>query len=199
MNSQDNNNDFIKINNFNLSYGNVSLFSDFSFSVPLGKCGGLFGPTGTGKTSLLNKIVDDYISKYKIAYIFQDNKLIEKLTVIKNVMIPLENLMGKKEAEYKSKKILKLVNLEEKAEEKVRVLSGGERQRVNIARAFAFVEYGKAEILLMDEPFSAQDEENREELIKLTKKIFSEKKVTSVLVSHNHNDMERLCNFVAYL
>lgn len=189
-------NNFIEIKNFNLSYGKVSIFSDFNFYVPKGRCIGIFGPTGTGKTSLLNKIVDDYIKEYKIAYIFQDNKLIENLTVKKNIMLPLESFMKKDNATETVKNIINLVNLKEKINEKASVLSGGEKQRVNIARAFAYGKSAPCEILLMDEPFSAQDEENRCNLIELTKKICKENHITSVVVSHNRNDLDMLCDNV---
>lgn len=186
----------INIHDFNLSYDSVQLFKNFNFSVEKGKSVGVFGPTGTGKTSLLNKIIEDYISKYKIAYVFQDNKLLENFSVKKNIILPLKNIFPKEECDKKVADILDFVNLKNMEDKKVSVLSGGEHQRVNIARAFAYVSAAKCNILLMDEPFSAQDDVNRENLINLTKKIATENNVTTVVVSHNRDDLDKLCDYV---
>lgn len=187
-------NNIIEIKNYNLSYGDVELFSDFNFTVARGSFVGIYGPTGKGKTTLLNKIVNDYIKNYKIAYVFQDNKLLEMFSVKKNIMIPLKNILSKDLCEKEVSHILSEVNLQGKENEKVSVLSGGEHQRVNIARALSYVRSAHCDILIMDEPFSAQDDENRNILINLTKSVSRETGVTGVIVSHNKSDLENLCD-----
>lgn len=182
----------IDINNYNLSYGPVEIFDNFNFSVEKGEVIGLYGHTGCGKTSLLNKIINDYIGKYKISCVFQDNKLIENLSVIKNIELPLENLFSKDIANNKAVQFLKLFNINNKAEEKAGVLSGGEKQRVNLARAFAY----PCDIMLMDEAFSSQDDGQRENLIKICVKLIKERNITSVIVSHNMQELEKMCDSV---
>ena len=182
----------IDIKDFNLSYNSVVLFNHFNFQVKKGQCAGIFGPTGTGKTSLLNKIVEDYLKKENISYIFQDNKLIEDLSVFENIFIPLKNKFPKTEAEKRASFFIKKLNLVSKKNEKVKVLSGGEKQRVNIARAFAY----PRSLLLMDEPFSAQDSENKKNIINMTKKICNDNNITSVIVSHERDDLNSLCDFI---
>ena len=189
----------IDISNFSLSYGSVQLFNNFNLHVKKGECVGISGPTGTGKTSLLNKIVCDYIKIYKIAYVFQDNRLLEDISVKKNIMIPLKNILKKEECEKVTSDILKLVNLEYKINNKTAFLSGGEHQRLNIARAFAYGAACPCDILIMDEPFSAQDNANRSNLIKLTKKICEENKITSLVVSYNRDDLIELCSYIVEL
>lgn len=180
----------INIKNFNLSFGQNHIFANFNFHVEKGQIVGIYGPTGSGKTSLLNKIVEDYISKYKISYVFQDNKLLENLSVEKNILIPIEKLFSKGDARGRALESLKLFQLEHKSEEKVSVLSGGEKQRCNLGRAFAY----PCEIMLLDEPFSAQDDGQRERLLSLCKDFLKEKGITSIVVSHNIKELEKLCD-----
>lgn len=153
-----------------------------------GECIGIYGPTGSGKTTLFNKILADYSPKYKISYVFQDNKLITHLTVLKNVMLPLESKMDKNEAEKKARGWLQELDLVEKVGSQCNKLSGGEKQRVNLARAFAF----DGDIFLFDEAFTAQDEKHKKQIFELVKQLKTTKK-TILIISHNKQDLEELC------
>ena len=187
-----NNKTIIKIENFNLSYGDIVLYKDFNFLLNQGEIIGVFGPTGCGKTSLLNKIVEDYIGIYKISYVFQDNKIIKDITTYKNISLPIEKFYDEKKLEEKVNKALTVFDLVNRKNTKTEVLSGGEKQRVNLCRAFCY----PCDIMLMDEPFSSQDEKHKQSLIEYCKKEIKKRNITSVIVSHNRNELESLCDSV---
>lgn len=168
---------------------------------------GIYAPTGTGKTSLFNWIAGimpqgdalqiegklEKSEKLTISYVFQEPRLIPSVTVLKNVMLPLERAGGnskggKKEAEEKARAMLEKLFLGDKLDSMPEKLSGGEKQRASIARAFAY----PGKLLLMDEPFHSQDDEKRRLLIEITKKLVEEEKRTFIIISHNKEDLEEL-------
>lgn len=160
----------------------------------IGKVTGFFGPTGSGKTTRLNQIAEEYSDKYKISYAFQDNRLLPDLSVIRNISLPLENFGVKKNAEEIAEKWIKAFDLSLQKNRKTKVLSGGEAQRVNLARAFAW----NGDIFLLDEPFSSQDEKHKDIIKKLIKELIAQKK-TLIVVSHNKQDLIDLnCNIVEF-
>ncbi len=101
----------------------------------------------------------------------------------------------KKEIERRVDELLKLVDLEEKKYEYPSKLSGGQRQRVAIARALAT----SPSILLCDEATSALDSRTTESILKLLKKINEETGVTIVMITHEMNVVQKICNKVAVL
>ncbi len=160
----------------------------------IGKVTGFFGPTGSGKTTRLNQIAEEYSDKYKISYAFQDNRLLPDLSVIRNISLPLENFVVKKNAEEIAEKWIKAFDLSLHKNRKTKVLSGGEAQRVNLARAFAW----DGDIFLLDEPFSSQDEKHKDIIKNLIKELIVQKK-TLIVVSHNKQDLIDLnCNIVEF-
>lgn len=181
----------INLENVTLSFGEKTIFSDFNLHVQMGEKVGLFGPTGCGKTSILNLISQKYSDKIKISYVFQESRLMPYNSALKNVSIVLESLCrDKKESLKEAEKWLKCFDLESKMETKAIRLSGGEAQRVNIARAFAW----NGEIFLLDEPFSSQDQIHHDLLMQNIKNLQNK---TVVIVSHNRKDLEDLgCRIV---
>lgn len=103
--------------------------------------------------------------------------------------------LKKKEIERRVDELLKLVDLEEKKYEYPAKLSGGQRQRVAIARALAT----SPSILLCDEATSALDSRTTESILKLLKKINEETGVTIVMITHEMNVVQKICNKVAVL
>ena len=182
----------IDIKNYNLTYDGNELYKDFSFKLEKGQIAGIFGPTGCGKTTLLNKIVEDYSKEYKISYVFQDDKLIKDISPLLNIALPLHNVYEKDKALKIAEEYIKIFDLENRKTTKTRVLSGGEKQRVNLARAFSY----PCDILLMDEPYSSQDETHKDFLIDYTKKTLKEKNITAVIVSHNKEELKSLSDFI---
>ena len=112
----------------------------------------------------------------QISYVFQDLRLLENISVFDNVFIPLKNCYKKEVAKTKTQKILQSVFLSDKINQKVSNLSGGEKQRVAIARALSF----PFDLLLLDEAFHAQDENKKQELLSLTKKIVDQSKKATI-------------------
>lgn len=190
----------LQVQNLTISIKNEILFQNLSFTLGEGEIVGLFAPTGRGKTTLLNLIAGlanpakyaadgNIITNFnKVSYVFQDSVLLPELTVLKNVMLPSEKIYGKEEAENKALQILRLLELDHKCGEKTCNLSGGEKQRAAIARAFLF----PGELILMDEPFHAQDETKKNHIIELTKEIITNEHRMAIVVSHDKSDLEKL-------
>lgn len=164
----------------------------------------ILGESGSGKTTLLNIIGgldkytegdllingkstkdfkdsdwDDYRNK-KIGFVFQSYNLIPHLSVIQNVMIPLQLAgVGYKEREQKAKDVLLKVGLGEMMKKKPNELSGGQMQRVAIARALV----NDPEIILADEPTGALDSETSVQIMEIIKGMASDRCV--IMVTHN--------------
>lgn len=197
-------NDFIlQIKDLSVSQEEKKLFSDFSLELKSNQIIGIKGPSGKGKTTLLNCIADvlpkdntfvitgsiQKKSNIKISYVFQEHRLIPFISVLKNVMLPLEKIMPKDEAEQIAMNYLKEFELLYKKDNFPKELSGGEKQRVSLARAFAY----PSDLLLMDEPFQSQDLEKRQKLIMMTKNILQKESRAIIFVSHSEDELEQLC------
>lgn len=197
-------NDFIlQIKDLSVSQEEKKLFSDFSLELKSNQIIGIKGPSGKGKTTLLNCIADvlpkdntfvitgsiQKKSNIKISYVFQEHRLIPFISVLKNVMLPLEKIMPKDEAEQIAINYLKEFELLYKKDNFPKELSGGEKQRVSLARAFAY----PSDLLLMDEPFQSQDLQKKQKLIMMTKNILQKESRAIIFVSHSEDELEQLC------
>ena len=197
-------NEFIlQIKDLSVSQEEKKLFSDFSLELKSNQIIGIKGPSGKGKTTVLNCIADvlpkdntfvitgsiQKKSNIKISYVFQEHRLIPFISVLKNVMLPLEKIMPKDEAEQIALNYLKEFELLYKKDNFPNELSGGEKQRVSLARAFAY----PSDLLLMDEPFQSQDLEKKHKLIMMTKNILQKESRAIIFVSHSEDELEQLC------
>jgi len=180
------------------------VLDNVNFSIEKGSFVSIVGPSGCGKSTLLNLIAGleqpdkgaVYINKRQVTkpgpdrvVVFQSDGLFPWLTVLDNVTYGLKlNGMKKAKAEKKALKMLQMVHLSHYIHSYPHQLSGGMKQRVAIARALVM----EPDILLMDEPFSALDEQTRmvlhHELINLWKKT----KVTIIFVTHNIREAVQL-------
>jgi molybdate transport system ATP-binding protein len=180
---------------------------DLEYAVTRGTFLGIQGPSGSGKSTLLRLLAglerpdSGYIQcdgdfwyrdkprefipapKRKIGFVFQDYALFPRLTV-------MGNLLYAKKDEKTARRLLSLTRLEGLERRFPRELSGGQRQRVAIARALA----RDPELLLLDEPLSALDEDLRAELGAEIRRIQRETGVTAVMVSHSRAEVESLCD-----
>ena len=165
----------------------VTAVDDFTFEIPDGKLVGLLGPSGCGKSTMLNLICgiekptrgriffgDEDITDLPpevrgVGMVFQNYALYPHLTVLQNIMFPLQNFRGerkltKEQMLEKANEAAKLVQIADCLERKPSQLSGGQQQRVAIARALVKM----PKILLLDEPLSNLDArlrlQTREEL-----------------------------------
>ena len=177
----------MKIKNLSISLNRRPLFSNFSLELEPGSVAGFYAPTGFGKTTLFNficgnlknkkafQISCDFISpQIKQAIVYQDFRLLENLTVKKNIVLPFEqyektDIQKFNDINEYCNCLLEKLCLVEKAGSTVKNLSGGEKQRVCIARAFLFAAFNECNVLILDEPFSNQDEEKNQAIIDLIK------------------------------
>ena len=180
----------LEISNLNKSYAEESIFKNFSLQLSDDKINCIIGPSGCGKTTFLNILAGliEYesgslngISKNDISYIFQEDRLIEWLTVKENLQITLKKYYKKSSLDDEIENLLDIVGIKSVEDKYPDELSGGMRQRVNIARAF-----GKpSKILLMDEPFKSLDYKLKYTIIDEFKNILNKNKRLVILVTHD--------------
>ncbi|ABR30737.1 ABC transporter ATP-binding protein [Thermosipho melanesiensis] len=169
------------IKNLNKSFNSLKVLDNINLEIKKGEKISLLGPSGCGKTTFLRIIAelesyDGNIQKnyQKIAYIFQEPRLIPWKTVFKN----LEFVENHPEKINQILSELKLLQFKDFHPNK---LSGGMQQRINLARALIV----EPELLLLDEPFSSLDIHIKWKLIKDINKQISKKNITSILVTHD--------------
>lgn len=197
----------------------VHALKEVNLSIEQGEIFGFIGYSGAGKSSLIRLInrleqpssgqvlvngvdIARLNAKQRIAHkknigmIFQHFNLLESKTVAQNVALPLI-LSGVKteEIEQRVDAILDYVDLKEKKSSYPRQLSGGQKQRVSIARALI----NNPKILLCDEATSALDPQTTLSILALLKKINREQKITILLVTHEMDVIQHICDRVAVM
>ena len=180
----------ISIKNISKRYGKNIIFDDFKINFHENKINCILGKSGCGKSTLLNiisGIVENDknnfkgIEDLKISYIFQDDRLIDWLTVEENIKLVVKNIYSQDEVNKLCEKYLKLVGIYEYKNYYPQMLSGGIRQRVNIARAFIY----PSNVIIMDEPFKSIDIKNKQIIIDNFKDILKEDNRTVLFVTHD--------------
>lgn len=173
----------INFKNVTVSYGETVILNNVTFSIPLGKTTCVLGASGSGKTTLLNVLSGSKNYSGKIenlpnnsAYVFQEHRLISRMTVKEN----LEFFTGVTDV-CKIQKILEKVNLFGKENRYIDTLSGGEKQRVAICRALL----KNADVILLDEPFNSLDISLRLSSIEILKDVLKSTDKTAVMVTHD--------------
>lgn len=132
----------------------------------------------------------------KIGMIFQHFNLLSSRTVFENIALPLElDNINKKEINKKVNELLKIVGLEEKANDYPKSLSGGQKQRVAIARALANDPY----LLLCDEATSALDPATTQSILQLLRDINQRLGITILLITHEMEVIKTVCDHVAVI
>ena len=184
--------------------GVLTILEDVSFSVERGASVAIAGPSGSGKSTLLGLLAgldvptqgrvcldgedlsaldEDQRARRRarqVGFVFQSFHLLPGLTVLENVMLPLE-LGGESQPEAEARATLAAVGLAERTNYYPPKLSGGEQQRVAIARAYA----GEPAILFADEPTGNLDAATGRQIIDLLFKLNAERHSTLVLVTHD--------------
>ena len=204
--------ELIKINNVMKRFKNGTVaLNDVSLEIEKGEFVFIIGPTGCGKSTLIKVIYREekptdgevfvggvnvaklknrkvYKIRRKMGVVFQDFKLLEKLTVYENVAFALE-IFGLKSSEIHKKvlKSLELVGLKGKAKNYPDELSGGEKQRVAIARAIV----NGPKLLICDEPTGNLDEETSMEIMEVLKNV-NEIGTTIIMVTHDTHIVEKM-------
>ena len=184
------------IESLNFSYRNEEVFKDLNLNFKSGVLNLISGPSGSGKTTLLNLIagldkpssgliiLDDIIQSNNdkfvepenrnIGFVFQDFALFPHLNVKQNIEF------SRKENEDLFNKLINRLNIASHLSKYPHELSGGQQQRVSIARAL----FSEPKILLIDEPISNQDKNNKTEIIEIISEFIKEKEIICILVSH---------------
>jgi putative ABC transport system ATP-binding protein len=184
----------------------VVALKDVTLTIPDGQMVAVQGPTGGGKSTLLqmlgaldrpssgevllggstlSKLGDNALAEIRareIGFVFQSFNLIPTLTAQENVETALAPLgMPGSERRSKAQDALASVGLGDRFTHRPAELSGGQQQRVAIARALV----KSPDVLLADEPTGALDEETRDEIMQLLEGFWSEKGLTLVIVTHD--------------
>ena len=185
---------------------------DAEYQLMEGRFLGIRGPSGSGKTTLLRCLAGLYVpdsgcvrmgeetwysapeglflppQRRSVGFVFQDYALFPHMTVLGNVSYATGD-------RTRAMELLDLTRMTAFARHFPRELSGGQKQRTALARALG----RNPRLLLLDEPFSALDEDLRYSMAEELHRIQSETRVTTVLVSHSRQEISRLCTDVLEL
>jgi NitT/TauT family transport system ATP-binding protein len=201
----------VSVRNVSKIYGPVEALKDLSLEFPKGQLTSLLGPSGCGKTTLLKIIaglLDASAGEIEVdgkavngpgpdrAFVFQDFALLPWASVMRNVAFGLE-LRGipKSEREDIAAKYINDVGLAGFEKSYPHELSGGMRQRVGLARALSV----DADVLLMDEPFSAVDEQTRRKFQEDLLALVANENKTFIFVTHSIEEAVYVSDQIAIL
>ena len=181
------------------SFGESIIINDFSLKLEKGLKYAVMGESGSGKTTLLRIAAGltapdsgSFDHSGQIAVMFQEARLLPWKNALDNVRAVLA-----KEHFPLADKYLSEVGLDDAKDKLPRELSGGMAQRVSFARLLAYAEATGADLLLLDEPFSALDDGTAEKMISLLRKFSQDK--TVLLVTHDESDSEKFADHVIRL
>jgi phospholipid/cholesterol/gamma-HCH transport system ATP-binding protein len=210
----------ILITNLHKSFGDQTVLNGLNLEVARGKTLMILGRSGTGKSVLLKLIIGlqtpdsgsiqidgreivglslDQLNdiRRKIGFLFQNAALYDSLTVAENVAFPLKRHASMSAAERKDRvqQLLSRVGMEKAAEKLPAEISGGMRKRVGLARALAL----NPEIMLSDEPTAGLDPITAGEINDLIRELKQERKMSSVVVTHDMHSAKTVSDSVALL
>jgi NitT/TauT family transport system ATP-binding protein len=198
----------VRINEISKAYGTgdgaLLALDNVSLDIPSGEFACILGASGCGKSTLLSVVagldrptlgtVD--VGGARVGLMFQEPALFPWLTVSGNVELAMRTRgIAKTERKRRTAELLESVHLGEFGRKRPHELSGGMRQRVAIARALA----QESDVLLMDEPFGALDAMTRDLLHDELERIWSERSLTVLFVTHNVREAVRLGDRVVLL
>ena len=178
----------LKIDGLTKKFDGETVINDLTYSIEGKFFLTILGSSGCGKTTLL-RILSGVLkpdggtvrlSSKRLAFVFQDDRLIPWITARENIEIasPGCDVNG----------YLRLVGLEDHGGKYPSQMSGGMKRRLNIARAIAF----EPDLILMDEPFNSLDVVMKDHLLEEIKEIWHERKLSIVMVTHDPREAARL-------
>jgi phospholipid/cholesterol/gamma-HCH transport system ATP-binding protein len=210
----------IQVKNLHKSFDEQAVLSGINLEVRQGETLSILGRSGTGKSVLLKLIVGlqmpdsgsicvhgkeidglplDQLNEIrkKIGFLFQNSALYDSLTVEENVAFPLRRHIKMSDGERKKRvqELLSSVGMEEASQKKPGDISGGMQKRVGLARALAL----GPDILLFDEPTAGLDPITSAEIGELILKLQKERKMASIVVTHDIHGAQTVSDRVALL
>lgn len=213
----------LEVNDVNKTYSSsgeeLKVLQNISFDMDASEIVAINGPSGIGKTTLLNiigtldaadsgeikiadmdltKLSDEDLSQFRaenLGFVFQFHYLLPEFSALENVLIPAKILgVDKSEAEDRAEELLKAVGVYERHTHKPSQLSGGERQRVAIARALM----NRPKLILADEPTGNLDPENGKRLVDLIRDV-RERFDQSFLIATHSRSLSSACDRIISL
>ena len=224
----------LETQNLGISFGGLKAAQDVNIRIKKNQIYGLIGPNGAGKTTIFNLLTcvykpttgmyyldgekikymsPDKINHKGIARTFQNIRLFNNMTVIRNVMVGLANrpeykcsviesalrlprhFKVEKEMREKAKEMLRIFDLEQERNNLACNLSYGKQRKLEIARALAT----NPKILLLDEPAAGMNPHETEDLAKTIRFIRDHFDMTILLIEHDMNFVSDLCDEVTVL
>ena len=224
----------LKTENLGISFGGLKAVQELNLEIKEGQLYGLVGPNGAGKTTVFNMITGVYkpttgtflldgenltgksqeaINHKGIARTFQNIRLFNNMTVIRNVMVGLHNqpefkcglftsilrlprhFKTEKAMRDRAKEILRIVGLEEERNNLSCNLPYGKQRKLEIARALAT----NPKLLCLDEPAAGMNPNETAELMDIVRRIRDEYNVTILLIEHDMKFVSGLCDEITVL
>lgn len=224
----------LKTENLGISFGGLKAVQDLNLEIKKGQLYGLVGPNGAGKTTVFNMITGVYkpttgkfwldgenltgksqeiINHKGIARTFQNIRLFNNMSVIRNVMVGLHNqpefkcgvfssifrlpahFKTEKAMRERAKEILRIVGLEEERNNLSCNLPYGKQRKLEIARALAT----NPKLLCLDEPAAGMNPHETEDLMNIVRRIRDEYDITILLIEHDMKFVSGLCDEITVL
>lgn len=210
----------IEIKNITKNFEERTILKDISTVFETGKCNLIIGASGSGKSVLtkvmvglfepnIGEVLYDGISmtaleqkerkglRQQIGMLFQGSALFDSMTVLENILFPLDMFtkMTSKEKRKRADEVLARVNLTDAHKKYPAEISGGMKKRVGIARAIVL----NPKYLFCDEPNSGLDPQTSLLIDKLIQEITDEFKMTTIVVTHDMNSVMEIGDYIMYL
>ena len=204
----------LEVNGLFVDINGQPILKGVDFSVKGGELMGLLGPSGCGKSTLLKAVAgilppksgsiliggEDMANvpphKRGAVIVFQDMRLFPNMTALENVAFPIK-MQGvpKRQRLEQAWQLMKSVQRCGLESRRINELSGGQQQRVALARALA----AQPRLLLLDEPFTALDNELKEEIRALVLELHKKFRTTTVLVTHDRQEAFAMADRIAVM